>query len=643
MQRAKRDPWWRRLLPVAHGIGLFVLFYGYVLLRIRPELFHLQDPVVFLFDGYFFADLTDRPGGLVAYASAFLCACLACGWIGALVITSLVALVCLAAHRLFVAITGGGDRGVCLIPAVLVLLLLGQYIQPVRVCVGLFVAMVFANAYVGMGARPVAVRLVGFLVASGLAYAVTDGAYLVFALVCGVYELGVKRSFALGVLCVSCAVLVPVAGARLLDLTLRQAYEGLMFPSPRHWLAIPSSGALAVTIQAGLVLFFPVAAVALLVYRRRGDVAAAEGADRRGGQRGAGDARGSRFAVSPSRLALASAALVVGVIVLDLALFDYPKHCLLRMIRGAERGQWDEVLAQYRRVPISDMRRLDVRTGFQVNRALYYKGELLERMFSYPQGLKAPTLALVDGNVVNMVTKTPQECGEIFFELGRINESEHMAYEALEVLGDQPRTLKRLVYINVLKDRPEAARRFLAVLERSLLHGRWARRCGRQLDADPRLSDAPVVASLRESMVVRDSLNEAEDLETMLVGLLERNSRNRMALEYLMAHYLLTWQLEPLVANLHRFEDFGDPRLPRHCEEALAVCLANARPEDLELGGRKIRPETWRRYGEFKQAVRRFPNRKAADTYAALYRDFGDSYFFFLLFGRNAPPSELSR
>ena len=75
-----------------------------------------------------------------------------------------------------------------------------------------------------------------------------------------------------------------------------------------------------------------------------------------------------------------------------------------------------------------------------------------------------------------MAQTTPLECSDILFDLGRINESEHMAYEALEFYGDRPRILKRLVYINVIKGEPEAARRFLALLERSLLHRRWARR-----------------------------------------------------------------------------------------------------------------------------------------------------------------------
>ena len=89
---------------------------------------------------------------------------------------------------------------------------------------------------------------------------------------------------------------------------------------------------------------------------------------------------------------------------------------------------------------------------------------------------------------------------------------------------ERPQTLKRLVHIHVLKGHPEAARRFLALLERSLLHGRWARRLLRQLDADPTLSCIPLVASRRKLMLAEDS-DDKLDLETMLGQLLERNKR----------------------------------------------------------------------------------------------------------------------
>ena len=71
-------------------------------------------------------------------------------------------------------------------------------------------------------------------------------------------------------------------------------------------------------------------------------------------------------------------------------------------------------------------------------------------------------------------------------------------------------------------------------------------------------------------MIGRDFVAKLE-LESLLLRLLKRNRHNRMAFEYLMAHYLLTDKLEKLVANLYRFGDFDYPQLPRHCQEALII------------------------------------------------------------------------
>ena len=620
MHGLERNRQRRRLLFVAYIIGWLAVFYSYVLLRIRPELFYQQKPDVFLFDSYFLAGFWDRPGGPVEYASAFLSPLLAYGWLGAGVVTLLTALVCLATRWLIAGVTGTGGRIVFLIPAVLILMMLGQYSHPVKLCVGLFAVLVFANAYVRMGNNHAAVRLAAFAIASALAYYVAAELYVVFALLCGVFELRVKRHRSLGAACVLCAVVVPgAAGAWLFCLGIKDAYQELLIPPARYWLATPSSLPIAMTIRVGLLLFFPVAAIVLARSRH---AAASAVANPEAQTRG-------KF----SRLAVQSAVLAVLGVGADLASFDLPTKCLLQMAYSAEHERWTDVLKHARRLPSSDKHVSEVRTVFHVNRALHFSGGLLDRMFSYVQVLNAPTLALRFDKIISMVRMVPLECSDVLFDLGRINESEHMTYEALEVFGERPRTLKRLVHIHVLKGQPEAARRYLALLERSMLHSRWARRMLRQLDADPTLSGVPVIASHRELMLLRD-VGGKFDLETMLEQLLERNPHNRMAFEYLMARCLLTRQLDRMVANLHRLDDFDYPHLPLHCEEALVIYLESTGSQEPDLGRRKIRPETRRRYREFMQVLQQFRGNAPA-AFVALHRDFGDTYFFCYVFGHN--------
>ena len=399
---------------------------------------------------------------------------------------------------------------------------------------------------------------------------------------------------------------------------------------------------MALTIQTGLLLFVLVAALVLLWRRRRTGTPVDDPAAPISGGPPVEAARGPDRLLPQLRLGVPFVALLVLAVVADVVSFDFPKRCLLEIEYAAEQQRWDDLLAHARRLPPTDSRRSDPRIAAHVNRALYFRGDLLDRMFAYPQALSTPSLALVYESATKMAGLTPWQCSEIFFDLGRVNESHHMAYEALEFFGDRPRILKHLVYTHVIKGEPEAASKFLALLERSMLHGAWARRLRRELEADPSLSGVTAVASRRELMVRRDAIRDVASLERMLQGLLERNPRNQMAFEYLMAHYLLTRQLDKLAANLRRLDDFDYPQIPRHCEEGLVIYLASTGTEDFDFGGREVRPETWHRFDEFLRIERQSGGDPSA-AFVALHPDFGDSYWFCYVFGHNSPALERSR
>ena len=211
-----------------------------------------------------------RPGGLVEYASAFLSPLFAFGWLGALVVTVLAAL-----HLPGDAPVPGGHGGngwpaVFLIPALLILMVLGQYNHPVSLCVGLCVVLGLAGVYVRIGHAALGRQVDG--VCDRFRVGLLRRRRAVRGVCRFVRHFRVDGSVAsrwLAACCAFSAVAVPLAaGVWLCDLSVREAYRGILLPTARYWLAVPSSALLSQSIRAALLLFFPVAALAV-AWRRR--------------------------------------------------------------------------------------------------------------------------------------------------------------------------------------------------------------------------------------------------------------------------------------------------------------------------------------------------------------------------------------
>ena len=77
----------------------------------------------------------------------------------------------------------------------------------------------------------------------------------------------------------------------------------------------------------------------------------------------------------------------------------------------------------------------------------------------------------------------------------------------------------------------------------------------------------------------------------MLLALLARNPKNRMALEYLMAYYLLKGQGGKVACNIRRLDDFNERAIPEHYGEAILIYSHKTR-RPVDLGARSIDPRT---------------------------------------------------
>jgi len=588
--------------------ALAVAFFLHVWLRIDPALVYhtywvrvnigLGIPV-FSFSAPFLRRFSLYPGGPVEGAAALLVQFYQYPWLGAAIITLVTAVLCFAAFVMLRTFGARRVRVLHLVPALFMLALHNLYYDPLPVALALAVALLCACLY-GSLPRRAAVGPIAFVILSVPLYCAAGGAYLLYALLCAMLELLVRRRYAAGLFCLACGAALPyLAGAQLFLISVGEAYGRLLPFRARYelWQRV---------LGTALYACFPLAAAGVFVWLRLW-------------------ARSSAGRRAPLALALR-----VGGMVLFAALaaatahftFDGTLRKVVAVDYYAGRRMWPEVLENARDLPPESYQFF---TNCDVNRALYHLGHMPDRMFSCPQhplGLLLGREALPS---LMLRHRAWIKLSDVLFDLGCINESEHVAYEAMEFFGDHPRLLKRLALIRLAKDEGRAAHILLGAMSHDPVHGRSARELLRKMDEDPLLSREPEMQRLR-ALRIQQNVAGWQGPDQMLIRLLERNRHNRMAFEYLMAYYMLFGRLEDFARNLPRLDDFDYEGIPRHYEEAILLCRSAA-GVPVDLNGRTVSRETMERFYAFHETWSRSVGGDARAARAL--EDYNDSYFYY--------------
>lgn len=310
---------------------------------------------------------------------------------------------------------------------------------------------------------------------------------------------------------------------------------------------------------------------------------------------------------------------------------DTDRRVQLEIEWRAQQGRWEPALEAARRLRV----RPAPTTRLAIHQSLCQTDRLTRDLFTFPQWQGADLFpSMREGLSI---------CGPLsdtLLELGQVGLAEHLAHEALENIGERPHVLWQLARINVLQDRPRAARVFLNRMRQIPFQRAKAQQRLEALDADPTLAGELDIARVRSVQVTTDDAESGIDTESLLRQLLQSNRRNRMAFEYLMAHYLLTDRTEPLVQSLRTLDDFGIREMPRHLEEALLAHLSAKGDGTTEAAGRRASAGTVRRFAQFQNRLSQNGGRTAGIE-MPLAREFGDTFWFYRLFGAtfgSAPP-----
>lgn len=600
------------------AVGLHLIFHGAGLITHFPS---------FYTTWRFFARHLSTPGGLVEYLSAFLSQLFHYSWLGALVITTQAWMLGLCVAYLLRTTTQKALYVVRYAPALLLLIIYGQYRYFFPTTMALLFALAMACLYVRLTRGKTQALAVTFFIALSLVcHYAAGGAFLLFALTCTIHELFLPGRRRLSPLYALIAVGLPyLFGVVVLGAGAVNAYCDLLPISQK--LLYYETRRQGIEVIYALYLLTPGIMVAGGIVSALWTRPSQRQQRRRSGSPQRSNSKHkytrwtirSKIAAAPKCWWLAQTVAVVAIgVAVAQGSFDARKKTCFAIDYYAYHGMWPEILADGREC-CSDRFVMHA-----VNRALYHTGRLGSEMFRWPQQPKYLFLAGVTPK------RTLWATFNIYLDMGLINAAEHALTECLEGLGDRPMILQRLALVNLVKGNIGTARVYLGALDQTLFHRTWARRYIELLDSDPDLKTDRDVQRLRSIALEHDFLSVAPATPGMLLRLLEKNPRNRMAFEYMMASYLLNGQLATFAKHLQRFKEIGYPTLPAHFEEAALTYVYGTR-KPLHLGGYEPRADRRRQIESFLGILARHGGNQQA-ALAELMSKYRNTYTFYYVY-----------
>jgi hypothetical protein len=113
--------------------------------------------------------------------------------------------------------------------------------------------------------------------------------------------------------------------------------------------------------------------------------------------------------------------------------------------------------------------------------------------------------------------------------------------------------------------------------------------------------------------------------------LLKQNPKNKMALEYLFACYLLNGNVREIWNHISDLSAVTTLKIPRHVQEALMVNAALTPKFDMNQLRTLVHPLIYSRFVEYEQIFRKHEGKKY-NAQQDLKIRFGDTYWYYLMF-----------
>ena len=608
-----------------YGI-FFTLTFLYILLLVEPELYFQHQEPAFYFESQFFSRYTVYPGGILEYFSAFFAQYYLIPVIGTIIIVlSLLGITLLTKYFLYQIKNSVSAGFIHFIPAILLIMIHGEYDHSLAGTFGLLFALLIYAAYNLIPIHQVLIRTILYILLMPLLYYICAGPAFFFALLCILFIfINDSQKFMLCILQTSLFLIIALSlpFISFKDFTIAPLYEKLT-----HNLIIPGNYRQE-WLPFLLYGFYPLSFLILRMshIQRRLNISFYKKIT------GFWQVRIVPFWSGFLEFIFNLAGLLILSGIAIYFSYDPVMKINHQVIFKAHDQKWDQVL-----LIAQNQKPIHFITDVQVNLALYHRDLLLENMFSYPQDWGSIGLLIPQeyGHVF------PLQISDLFFDLGFITESQHWAYEAQALHKDSPWNLQRLFLTHLLKGNSSAARRYLYYLDRSLVFQKWINRQKIYLDDLSAIKQDSYLQQKFNWMPRRDFIAHTGDPDSDLKALLENNPDNKMAFEYYMAHCLLTRQLNQISSYRNYLTSFRYRHIPTHLEEAFLIYLFSKKSRESIVAGYQIRRATINKFNEFIKIVNRYRRDKKL-MIKVLREGFSKTYWFYYYLHQERNKKEIS-
>ncbi len=583
----------------------FLACFFYLLLRIHPVLILETHPPVFLKGIDFLYDFLKIPGGLVNWLSALLMQFWFSDFLSALFLTICFWTVAFLTRKwIETLIENRPVHTFHLIPAGLLLVIYSNYDFDLSATLAIIINLLFLVLFIRWSPKRPVIHIGMGLVITVFLYWITGGAFLMFAVLCGLENLFLRRKIVSGLLLLLFSAILPfVASISVFLITLKQAYlHNLTFEIPiESWI-----------IAYSLPVFFLLTLIIVSIAKLPGI--------RKPFQKFV------RLAFI-WKWAAGTLLLLSGTFLLAKESTNDLKKVVLQVNRAVRQEHWTDVLELTKYCSNETPLVLS-----QSNLALYQTGKLLDSMFAYPQS--KGTLGLLMN--LTWCAAWPEETSNITWKLGLVNESLHWAHEALEHKGSTPDILKRLGMAYAVKGENNAASHFFLNLKKVPFEDNTAENLLRLNENPAEFAQDSTCKYIQSCMLIEDLVSGDKMSSLELEQLVKRNPKNKMAFEYLIAYHLLNANLIGVWNHIEDFKALNYTKIPHHVQEALLVMASMTPTFDVNKLKEWIDPITFEHFVAYRKIlVKHNGDRGGANQ--ELQAWFGDTYWYYLMFVKTPP------